>query len=562
VLEGSLEEIAKSLRSSAELDQILSDLLELACRTNAAEVGVIAFVDAGTGDLVVRHTFGTTFKELIAGARLPQGKGVSGWSIAHRQTALVTDVASDPRFAFRGRMDLDFQPRNLVCVPLIALDVVIGVFVLFNKKGGAFDEGNVRLMESVGSLAASAIENARLYEVERRERRLAQTLSSFSMAITQSLDVTVVLGVLLDYLGQMVPYDMAAAMLLDWGPRFAVRALRRSDGTATLDPEFPAAFDASAIPVLRELLDEQKGKVVQDIRPDPAWTQYPFADETRSWIGVPLVAGGRVIGMFSMAKSTPGFYQQEHLELAGALASQTSAAVQSAWLFEKVGEGRARLQSLSRQLVRIQESERRAVSLELHDEAGQSLTSLQVGLHLLESKVDDPAAVKTGIADLRRQVEELMVSIHRLASNLRPASLDHVGLSAAVQQMVEALNLQEGPEVEFEGGGLGPGRLPEFTETALYRIAQAALANAVQHSRAKSASVLLERREGRIVVVVEDDGVGFDPIMAFHSGRLGLLGMRERAEMLGGTLTVESSEGKGTTIVAEVPDDNPNSAGR
>jgi signal transduction histidine kinase len=126
--------------------------------------------------------------------------------------------------------------------------------------------------------------------------------------------------------------------------------------------------------------------------------------------------------------------------------------------------------------------------------------------------------------------------------------------------MVEALNLQQGPRVELEVGRLGAERLPEFTETALFRIAQEALANAMHHSRATRVSVLLERREGRIVVVVEDDGIGFDPVMALHGGRLGLLGMRERAEMLGGSLTVESSEGKGTTVVAEVPDADPDFA--
>jgi signal transduction histidine kinase len=222
-----------------------------------------------------------------------------------------------------------------------------------------------------------------------------------------------------------------------------------------------------------------------------------------------------------------------------------------------VGEGRARLQSLSRQLVRAQENERRAVSRELHDEAGQSLASLKLGLHLLEEKAGDPAAVRSSVSQLRFQVEELMVSLHRLASNLRPASLDHVGLRAAVQQVVEASNLQDGPRVEFEGGAVGDLRLPEFTETALYRIVQEALTNARRHARATVVSVLLERREGKLVAVIEDDGIGFDPVLALHSGRLGLLGMRERAEMIGGSLIVESEEGKGTTVVAEVPDADP-----
>jgi len=555
-----LTEIGESPRLGAELDHILSDLLKLACRTNAAEVGTIALVEAGAGDLVIRHTYGTSFKELAVGARLPMGVGVSGWTIANRKPALIADVASDPRFAFHGRKDIDFTPRDMVCVPLIAGDRAIGVFMLFNKRLGAFTEADAQLMESVGLLAASAIENARLYEAERRDRRLAQTLSSFSMAITQSLDVDVVLRVLLDYLGRLVSYDKAAAMLVEWGSRFAVRALRGSNGSSILDTESPVTFDTNTVPILHELVDEQQGRVVQDIRSDPAWAGYPGAEDTRSWMGVPLVASGRVFGLYSLGKSEPGYYREEHLELARTLASQASAAIQSAWLFEKVGEGRARLQALSRQLVRIQESERRAVSRELHDEAGQSLTSLKVDLHFLDVKAGDPDAVRAGISDLQKKVDGVMVGLHRLASNLRPASLDHVGLSAAVQQMVEALNLREGPKVDFAAGRLGAERLPEFTETALFRIAQEALGNAIQHSRAARVSVLLERREGQVVVVVEDDGVGFDPILALHSGRLGLLGMRERAEMLGGSLVVESSEGKGATVVAEVPDADPDFA--
>lgn len=555
-----MDTIAESPEASAELEHILSDLLKLACENTAAEAGFVSLVEASTGDLVIMRSYGTAHKDMIAGGRVAHGMGISGWTIAHRKTALVTDAASDARFTFKRSDDPGFALRDLVCVPLISRDSAIGVLMLLNKKGGAFTEANARLLESVGSLAASAIENAKLYKAENVRRRLAQTLSAFSMDITKSPEIKIVLTVLLDYLGQIVPCDNAAAMLVEWDSRLAVRAVRGSDGTEILAPGSLATFDASAISVLRELLDEQKGKVVRDIRAYPAWTGYPFVGDTRSWLGVPLVANNRVIGMYCLTKNTPGFYGESHLELAETLASQTAAAIQSAWLFEKVAEGRAHLQSLSRQLVEAQEKERASVSRELHDEAGQSLTALKVGLHLLEKKAGDPAAVKASAAALNKQVEGIMVALHRLASNLRPASLDHVGLEAAVRQMVDALGGQDGPKVEFEGGQLRTTRLPEFTETQLYRIVQEAVSNAMRHSRATSVSVFLGRRDGLIVAIIEDDGIGFDPVLAFHGGRLGLVGMRERAEMLGGKLVIESVEGKGTTIFAEVPDADPDTA--
>ena len=555
-----MKDTGESLSPSTALDRILSDLLILACSTTTAEVGILATADTEAGDLRIRHTYGPPLAGIVEGARWPSDTGFSGWCMANRQTALVADVAADPRFVDPAPLERELVPRDMVCVPLVGGECVIGVVTLFNKLGGTFNVSDAKLIESVGALATSVIEGERLFEVERNNRYLAQTLSAFSMAITQSLDVDVVLRVLLDYLGRLVPYDKAVAVFVEWDLSFAVRAFRASDGTSLLDPDSPSTFDGGDIPTLREMMDDLKGRVVQDVRSDPTWAGFPCAEDTGSWIGIPLVASGRVFGMYTLSKDTVGFYGDDHLRLAGVLASQASAAIQSAWLFEKVGEGRARLQSLSRQLVRVQENERRAVSRELHDEAGQSLASLKLGLHLLEEKAGDPAAVRSSVSELRLQVEELMLSLHRLASNLRPASLDHVGLRAAVQQIVETSNLQDGPRVEFEGGAVGNLRLPEITETALYRIVQEALTNARRHSRATVVSVLLERRDGKIVAVIEDDGIGFDPVLALHSGRLGLLGMRERAEMIGGSLIVESAEGKGTTIAAEVPDVDPDIA--
>jgi signal transduction histidine kinase len=559
-VEKGLDMSTDSVGTGAELDRILSDLLKLACQSNAAEVGFVALAEAGTGDLVIKYTFGTTHKYLVAGTRVTSGKGIAGWTLAHRQTALVTDVASDPRFALNGSKDLDFVPRDLVCVPLITRDRVIGVFMLLNKKAGTFTEADARLMESVGSLAATAMENASLYRAENRSRRFAQTLSSASMAMAQSQDVSVVLGVLLDYLGRLVPYDRAAAMLVAGSSSLAIRAIRGGSGEEILDPGSLSMVDASAVPVLRAILEEQKAKMVRDTQADPAWAGYPGSEGARSWMGVPLVANGRVIGIYFLVKNKSGFYGEEHLEIVEAMASQATAAVQSAWLFEKVIEGRSRLQSLSRQLVEAQENERRAVARELHDEAGQSLAALKLDLHLLEAKAGDPAAVRAAAAALKGKVEDVIVALHQLASNLRPASLDHVGLEAAVRQMVDAFNHQQGPRMEFEGSRLGAVRLPEFTETQLYRIIHEALTNVMHHSRATAVSVLLERRDGQILAIIEDDGIGFDPILTLHSGRLGLVGMRERAEMLGGKLIIESSEGKGTTVVAEVPDAHPDTA--
>jgi two-component system, NarL family, sensor histidine kinase UhpB len=225
--------------------------------------------------------------------------------------------------------------------------------------------------------------------------------------------------------------------------------------------------------------------------------------------------------------------------------SQTNAALQA---------NRHELQMLSHRLVEVQEDERVAIARELHDEAGQALTSIMVGLHLLEQDLaDHPEAARVRIVELKKMAESVMGGLHQLAVNLRPASLDKLGLVPALRQFLEQFARQNNVEVISDLSQMEGTRLPPEVETALFRIVQEALINIARHARATSAGVILTRRNGVVTAIIEDNGVGFDPDKATHTGRLGLLGMRERAEMLGGNLTLESSPGTGTTIYAEVP---------
>jgi signal transduction histidine kinase len=179
---------------------------------------------------------------------------------------------------------------------------------------------------------------------------------------------------------------------------------------------------------------------------------------------------------------------------------------------------------------------------------------LLLGLSLLERKADDPEATVARAAELQGMVDRMLENLHRMAMNLRPASLDHLGLVAAMDQYCETFGQQHDLDVQFETVGLEMGErlLPEV-ETALYRIVQEALTNVIRHAQAEHVDVLLERRGDHVVTIVEDDGVGFDTHEVTQSGRLGVFGMHERAEMLDGNLVVESAPGTGTTVFVEVP---------
>jgi len=201
-----------------------------------------------------------------------------------------------------------------------------------------------------------------------------------------------------------------------------------------------------------------------------------------------------------------------------------------------------------RRVLEGQEVERHRLARELHDETGQALTSILLGLKSVE-EAPDAGATSEALAELRELLVATLQDVRRLAVELRPKVLDDFGLVAAVERLAETFSERSEMEVHFEAR-LGADRLPGVAETTLYRIVQEALTNVVKHAQANKVSILLVRRGGTATAVIEDDGRGFEPGELDDEG-LGLPGMRERVGLLDGRLTVESS-GNGTTVAAEV----------
>jgi signal transduction histidine kinase len=202
-----------------------------------------------------------------------------------------------------------------------------------------------------------------------------------------------------------------------------------------------------------------------------------------------------------------------------------------------------------------QEDERKRIARELHDDAGQALTSVVLGLARIEGAVSDDG-VKAQAAELKNTAHTALDLMRDLAWDLRPSTLDDLGLVAALGRYVSDYGAKNGIATQFHAATSERLRLRPEVETALYRITQEALTNVLRHAKASSVNVLLERRAGNVILVVEDDGVGFDPgpgIHGSHSPGLGLLGMEERASLVNGTLRVESEAGRGTAIFVQVP---------
>jgi signal transduction histidine kinase len=263
----------------------------------------------------------------------------------------------------------------------------------------------------------------------------------------------------------------------------------------------------------------------------------------RTALYVPLVLRGEAIGVIT-AQDKQGAdprFSAEDVRLAEVFAQRATVAVD---LSRRVAR------DALRRVVSAQEQERRRLARELHDETGQALTSILLGLRTVE-EAGGEAEMRAAVGEVRDLVRSTLQDVRRLAVELRPKALDDFGLVAALERLAESFTEQTGIAIAFQSL-LPSARLTPEIETALYRIVQESLTNIVKHAQAHSVSIVLGRKSDSVSVIVEDDGVGFDPDRT-REGGLGLIGMRERVSLIGGRLTIESRPGAGTAFVAEVP---------
>lgn len=303
-----------------------------------------------------------------------------------------------------------------------------------------------------------------------------------------------------------------------------------------------------------------------DLHADPRSIGFPPGHPPMStFLGVPIRRAGRRYGnLYLTDKAGDVPFDDADEALVTALAAFAAGAIETAELLASERNraaaeerGRSRRDLLG-QVIAAQEAERARVSRDLHDDVGQSLTSVLLGLRLVEDSLVEPDVDATDLrrrlAELRELVAEGLRRARQLAFDLRPTVLDDVGLTAALQRLTDSVASRSGLKIDLDIAGLAPDeRLPTAIETVIYRVVQEALTNIVRHAIATTASVTLAGRDTTVRIFVEDDGIGFDPEQTSTRAHLGIQGMLERAELVGGTVSVTSAVGAGTTIVLEVP---------
>lgn len=282
-----------------------------------------------------------------------------------------------------------------------------------------------------------------------------------------------------------------------------------------------------------------------------------------SGVITPLRFNGDVSGFVKVARDTTErqrrdeSLQQSHDELEVRVQQRTIELTEAANRLQVEIRDRqaaeSRIKGLFTRLVTAQEDERRRISREIHDQIGQQITALRMNLETVRQHChSDPRAAEHAERTIRL-AQTLDANIEYLTWDLRPLALDHFGLRAALDAMVRDWSERFGLTAEYHDVGFDAVRLSDQQETQLYRIAQEALHNVIRHADASTVAVVLERAGDQVTLMVEDNGCGFDPDgSATARAGMGLLGMRERANLINGELQIESSPGSGTTVYVRV----------
>lgn len=280
----------------------------------------------------------------------------------------------------------------------------------------------------------------------------------------------------------------------------------------------------------------------------------PNSPESHTHASVPLIAQDEAVGILNLLLPKGRSFSEGELDMLESVGHELAVTIQRARLFEKVRDQEQTTRELMQRLLVAQEEERGRIARDFHDHAGQLMTALLMQLdHLAGQAERKDGQTAAALRKLYSLGERGMEELRKLVYELRPPSLDELGLPAAVRTYVESHVRPSGLQVDLQVNDMG-ARLPPDIETAAFRILQESVTNVLRHAHAHKVEIRLNRKPDLLVIMVRDDGAGFDPEDDTVGRKsLGLAGMRERAQLVGGTLQILSSPGLGTTILARLP---------
>jgi PAS domain S-box-containing protein len=517
------EAIARAKDEASLLDQVCGILVDVG-GYGVAWGGRAAGAAAKTVRLIARRgPLQHCLDDPTAGDADPPGDGPVGAAIRTAAVCHARDLAIDPRFPTWRNQALAGGLRSALVLPLMQRGRVLAELGLGYNEVDPFDDEEVSYLESlaqditlgVAALRTDTERDDLLEAMFVSERRLREMLESVQLVVV-GLDCEGGITFCNEYLSRVAGVRRPEMIGANWFAHFV--------------PDYQQAQTRTAF-------DRMLGVASVSAYFESDLLTAHGERRTLSWnFTTTRDMNARVIGVTGIGEDIT-----DRLRMAAARDE----------LLTQVVAAHERLQSLSRQLVRVQEAERRSLARELHDEIGQSLTGLKI---MIDMSLKSPAVARTNLPEALSLLNELIGKVRALSLDLRPGLLDDLGLLPALLWLFDRYTQQTNVQVSFHHIQLEDRRFSSEIETAAYRVVQEALTNVARHAQTDQAAVQVRVEETALYVEVRDQGRGFDAVAALSAGyAAGLSGLRERTELLSGRLVIESAPGVGTRVAAELP---------
>ena len=541
-----LLDVGRSLVSELDLDVILERVLEAAQELTGARYAALGVLDESRQTLERFLTVGMDDETHRAIGELPQGRGVLGALISDPRPLRLGEVGRHPHsFGFPGGHP---PMSSFLGVPVLVRGEAYGNLYLTEKQGGVFEAEDEEAAVVLAKWAAVAIDNARAYATaETRRAELERAVSSLesTTAIAQTLAGQTDLDHVLELIvkrGRALTESRAMVVLLPRGDELVVAALAGDLDQDWLGERIPIEGSVSGH-VFRS--GEAERLVEASSRLGSA---FESRLEATTGLLVPLRFRGTVLGVlaaFDRLRAEQEYSVRDEHDLIGFAASAAAAVATAQDVADRTRE----------RTVAAAESERARWARELHDDTLQELAALKLLLASVQ-RSDDASERQTILAEASERIDFAVRSLRGLITDLRPPALDDLGLGPALEALVDRIGDSDGLSITLDmnlavEGGRETTRLAREIEEATYRLVQEALANAVKHAQATRVVVTIRESAEAIEIEVRDDGRGFDEDQPTHG--FGLIGMRERVELVGGSLTLETAEGLGTKVRVSLP---------
>jgi PAS domain S-box-containing protein len=573
-------ELTQTLTSARNLDQLLRSATRKVVEILRTERSSVALVNPDGVSTTIRAVYpqvaptdpevvGITFTPDV----FPQLKQI----LVRKKPLLFPDISKLPKADLARKYFLPRGLKSTVAVPLISRGKVLGFLTVGTlKEVHPYTKDEIRLLQTISNAIGVAVENYQLLEdlkqkyaqIEeqattlRKQTREKDILLKLGQALSRSMDLNELSQVASRVVGTELRVERCAISLPTAdGAEIEIRGLFRQ-GQADTSRLLGTRFSWQDFPAYTKIIKTGRPWVIaktSDLPRGSGTSRYFLKQGIKSVLGAGMFFGKKLVGILSITSvKEHRIFSQEEIKLVQTIANQIAVAIENARLLEMVEKHGKDVRRLAAQLMSAQEDARRSVAQELHDHEGQMLLSMKMNLdkmkrHLTGRLQKVPAAVEL-LMDTQELLSQTIDDIRTLTFELRPPVLEDFGLTPALRWILENFAKRTDVSVSLRTRG-EERRYPREVEVALFRIAQEALNNVSKHANATDVTILVSYQGSGVTMSLRDNGAGFDAdkVLSAPRGSMGLLNIKERADMLGGKFEIISQPRKGTTLNINIP---------